>query len=156
MADIHPFAVVSLDARLGAYVRIWSGAVVGAWCQIGDNCVIGANAYIGTGTVMGSECRIQTGVFLPNRSRLGNRVFIGPNVTATDDKHPKVNNPDYKAEPPVFQDDCSVGAGAVILPGVIIGKGAMVGAGAVVTRDVEPYSTVVGCPAQAMKLKEAI
>ena len=156
MPDIHPSAVVSLDARLGSYVKIWSGAVIGAWCQIGDNCVIGANAYIGTGTVLGSECRIQTGVFLPNRSRLGNRVFIGPNVTATDDKYPKVNNHNYKAEPPIFEDDCSIGAGAVILPGVIIGKGAIVGAGAVVTHNVEPYSTVVGCPAQIMKLKEAV
>lgn len=156
MPDIHPTAVVSIDARFGAYVKIWSGAVVGAWCRLGDYCVIGANAYIGGGTVMGDNCRIQTGVFLPNNSILGNRVFIGPNVTATDDRHPKVNNHDYKAEPPILEDDCSIGAGAVILPGVRIGKGAMVGAGAVVTHDVEPYSTVVGCPAALLKFKEAI
>jgi UDP-2-acetamido-3-amino-2,3-dideoxy-glucuronate N-acetyltransferase len=156
MPDIHPSAVVSPDAKLGAYVKIWSGAIIAPFVQIGDNCVIGAHAYVGYGTIMGESCRLQTGVFLPNYSCLGKRVFIGPNVTATDDRHPKVNNPSYKAEPPIFEDDCSVGAGAVILPGIHIGHHAMVGAGAVVTHDVEPYSTVVGCPAMPMKLKEAV
>ena len=156
MPDIHPTAQVSPDAKLGTYVKVWSGAVIAPFAQIGDNCVIGANAYVGFGTIMGSECRLQSGVFLPNHSRLGNRVFVGPNVTATDDRYPKVNNPNYKAEPPHFEDDCSIGAGAVILPGVRIGHHAMVGAGAVVTHDVEPYSTVVGCPAAVMKLKEAV
>jgi acetyltransferase-like isoleucine patch superfamily enzyme len=92
--------------------------------------------------------RIQHGAFLPNRARIGDRVFIGPNATFTDDRYPEVNNPRYKAEPPIVEDDVAIGAGAVILPGVRIGRGALIGAGAVVTKDVPPSAVVVGNPAR--------
>ena len=148
MPDIHPNAVVSRDARLGCNVKIWSGAVVGQWVTIGDDCVIGSNAYVGWGTTMGRGCRLQHGVFLPNHSQLGERVFIGPNVTFTDDKYPRAGNIHYKPEPPVLEDECSIGAGATILPGITIGKCAMVGAGAVVTHDVPDFAVVMGVPAK--------
>jgi acetyltransferase-like isoleucine patch superfamily enzyme len=48
----------------------------------------------------------------------------------------------------VIEDDCWLGAGAIVVDGVRIGRGSVVGAGAVVTRDVEPYSVVVGVPAR--------
>ena len=85
-------------------------------------------------------------MFLPQRSYIGERVFIGPNVTFTDDRHPKVNV-SYHPEPPIVQDDVSIGAGAVILPGIKIGRGAMIGAGAVVTKDVPAEVVVLGNPA---------
>jgi acetyltransferase-like isoleucine patch superfamily enzyme len=66
----------------------------------------------------------------------------------TDDKHPRAGMP-YKAAPPVLQHCCSIGAGAVILPGVTVGANATVGAGAVVTEDVQAGATVVGCPARS-------
>ena len=72
---------------------------------------------------------------------------MGPLATATDDKNPRANNPAYKHEPPVLDDDVSVGAGAVLLPGVHLYMGSVVGAGAVVTKDVHPNVTVVGNPA---------
>lgn len=79
--------------------------------------------------------------------RIGKGVFIGPLVVLTDDKHPKAGYL-YKPQPPILEDECSLGAGAVILPGVRIGRGAMVGAGAVCTQDVPPFTTVIGCPAR--------
>jgi acetyltransferase-like isoleucine patch superfamily enzyme len=94
--------------------------------------------------------RINHGSFLPNRSTVGNDVFIGPNVTFTDDKYPRSGNKHYKAEPPIVEDNVSVGAGAIILPGIRLGKGCMIGAGAVVTEDVEPGMTVVGMPARIL------
>jgi acetyltransferase-like isoleucine patch superfamily enzyme len=145
---IHEKAVVHETARLGEGTVVWSGAVVGAGVRTGPHCAIGSNAYIGAGTSMGESCRLQHGVFLPNRSRLGARVFMGPNATATDDRMPKVNNPTYRSQPPTLEDDCAIGAGAVLLPGVRIGRGAMVGAGAVVTRDVDDHQTVFGNPAR--------
>lgn len=66
-----------------------------------------------------------------------------------DDKFPRVNNAAYHAQPPVIEDDASIGAGAVLLPGVRIGRGALVGAGAVVTHDVPAGAVVYGCPARA-------
>ena len=147
---IHAQAVVHATARLGPDTIVWSGAVVGAEVVTGAHCCIGANVYLGEGCQLGESVRIQTGAFLPNRTRVGDRVFIGPNATLTDDKHPRVNNPRYRADPPVLESDCAIGAGAVLLPGVRIGRGALVGAGAVVTRDVAAYTTVAGNPAREM------
>jgi len=154
MSDVHPSAVVSQDARLGRNVKVWSGAVICQFVEIGDDCVIGSNAYVGWGTKMGRGCRLQHGVFLPNNSILGDRVFIGPNVTFTDDKFPRAGNIHYKPEPPFLAYGCSIGAGATILPGVRIGQMAMVGAGAVVTHDVPAASLVVGIPARIVDQKE--
>ena len=152
MPDIHPLAVVSLDARLGCNVKVWSGAVIGQFAEIGDDCVIGSNAYVGWGTRMGRGCRLQHGVFLPNNSLLGQNVFIGPNATFTDDKYPRAGNVDYKPEPPTLCSNCSIGAGATILPGVTIYHHAMVGAGAVVTHDVPAYAVVMGVPARVVEI----
>lgn len=113
--------------------------------------MIGSNVYVGMHTVMGENVRIQHGAFLVRRMKIGDRVFIGPNATFTDDRHPVVNNPRYRPEPPVLEDDVNVGANATILPGVRLGKGCTVGAGAVVTRDVAPYTTVVGNPARRLE-----
>jgi len=156
MPDIHPTAVVSPDARLGRNVKVWSGAVIGQFAEIGEDCVIGSNAYVGWGTRMGRGCRLQHGVFLPNNAVLGERVFIGPNATFTDDKYPRAGNIDYKPEPPVLKDGCSVGAGATVLPGVTIGKYAMVGAGAVVTHRVPDYAVVMGVPARIIEINEPV
>lgn len=153
MPDIHPSAVVSIDARFGVNIKVWSGAVIGAWARIGDNSVIGSNCYVGWGTIMGEGCRLNHGTFLPNNSRLGNNVFCGPNVTFTDDKYPRAGNIDYKPEPPTLKDGCSIGAGAVILPGVTIGAGAMVGAGCVVTEDVPDFAVVVGNPSRIIRIE---
>ena len=97
---------------------------------------------------MGDNVRIQHGAFIPNGTVIGHRVFIGPNVSLTDDRYPRAGNVDYVALPPILEDDCALGAGAIILPGVRVGKGAMVGAGAVVVDDVPAFTTVVGCPAR--------
>ncbi len=135
---IHPTAVI------GECVNIWHFSVVLADVTIGHNVSIGTGCEIGRGTTIGDFTRIGHGVFLPPNSKIGSNVFIGPSVTMTDDRRPVVNNHNYHAEPPVIQDDVSIGAGCVILPGVTIFKGARIGAGSVVTRDVPPNSLVYG------------
>lgn len=148
-ATVHSQALVDDSATLGAGTAVWQFAHVMAGVRTGIHCSIGGAAEIGRDCVLGDNVRIGYGVFLPNRTRVGHRVFIGPRATLCDDKHPRVNNPRYKASPPVIEDDASIGAGAVLLPGVVVGRGALVGAGAVVTRDVAPYTVVMGNPARA-------
>jgi len=145
---VYQPAFVARTAALGKGSIVYYFAQVREACLIGERVVIGSNCFIGEGTLIGSDTRIQHGCFLPKRSRIGSRVFIGPNVTATDDKRPRVNHRDYNAQPPTIHDDASIGAGAILLPGVIIGKGAMVGAGSVVVRDVPAGETYYGAPAQ--------
>ena len=93
---------------------------------------------------MQDKAHITAGTFI------GDRVFIGHYVITANDKHPVVGNPNWVPQPPVIEDDASIGGGAVILPGVRIGKGAIVGMGAVVTKDVPPGETWVGVPARRM------
>ena len=51
----------------------------------------------------------------------------------------------------VLDDDCWIGAGAILLPGITVGKMAIVGAGSVVTKDVTDNSVVAGVPARIIK-----
>jgi UDP-2-acetamido-3-amino-2,3-dideoxy-glucuronate N-acetyltransferase len=147
MPNIHQFCVVDPSVTFGAYCTVWHFTSIGFGVEIGDNVTIGSHCYIGNYTVIGDESRIQTGVFLPNNSVIGDRVFIGPHCVFTDDRYPRVNK-DYTAQPPILENDVSIGAGAVILPGVTIGEGSIVGAGTVVTRNVPRHVTVRGAPSQ--------
>jgi acetyltransferase-like isoleucine patch superfamily enzyme len=143
---------VSPTAEIGEGTKIWHFAVILDEVVIGAFCSIGSHAEIGKGSTIGYGSRISHGVFLPNNSKIGLNVFIGPGVVFTDDRYPRVNNPHYKAEPPVVEDGANIGAGAVILPGVTIGKGALIGAGAVVTKNVKPGDLVRGPAAASMRL----
>lgn len=93
---------------------------------------------------------------------LGDHVLIGSNVTISSGKHPIDGR-----EPPIFtrptvplpiviEDDVWIGAGAVIMPGVRLGRGSVIGANAVVTRDTAPYSVNVGVPAQAVRERKLV
>jgi acetyltransferase-like isoleucine patch superfamily enzyme len=148
VADVHE------TAKLGAGTVVWSFAVVCAGVRTGVNCAIGSGVYVGRDAVLGESVRVQDKAHLTDRMVIGDRVFIGPCAVFVNDRHPRVNNPRYRAEPPIVEDDASIGANATILPGVRIGRGAVVGAGAVVTKDVEPYTTVVGNPARVLVREE--
>jgi UDP-2-acetamido-3-amino-2,3-dideoxy-glucuronate N-acetyltransferase len=133
---------IDSTAIIGANVNVWHFAVVQAFARICDGVSIGSGAEIGKHSYIGNGSRIGAHAFLPAHTRIGENVFVGPNVTCTDDKHPVANNRNYKAQPPTIEDNAAIGAGAVILPGVHVGKGAMIGAGAIVTKNVAPNAIV--------------
>lgn len=141
-STIHPSVMVGENCVFWQYATICEDAV------LGQGVVIGSHAWVGRGVTIGNFTRVQHGAFIPNHTKIGQGCFIGPNATLTDDKHPKAGA-FYRPLPPILEDDCSIGAGAVILPGVRIGRGAMVGAGAVVTQDVAAFAVVYGCPARS-------
>lgn len=86
---------------------------------------------------------------------LGDRVSIGPRVMLLALSHANASkirqNMTHHEGGIRIEDDCWIGAGAIILTGVTIGKGSVVGAGSVVTKDVDPYSIVVGNPAKKIR-----
>lgn len=144
-------AFIAPSATMGEDSVVWHFARVLAEVRIGRNVSIGGGAEIGRGCVIGDDTRISAGVFLPPHSVVGKAVFIGPNATFTDDRHPRVlkpGDPPYNAEPPHIGDFAAIGAGAVICPGVRIGEGARVAAGAIVTKDVVPFGMVRSMPAR--------
>lgn len=146
---IHKPVVLAPTVETGMTCTIWSFTTICGGTILGREVVIGANCWIGHSCVIGDGTRLQTGVFIPNDTIIGKGVFIGPHAVLTDDKYPQAGQP-YTPMPPVLGDYCSIGAGAVILPGVRIGAHAMVGAGAVVSQDVPPHTRVVGVPARIL------
>jgi UDP-2-acetamido-3-amino-2,3-dideoxy-glucuronate N-acetyltransferase len=108
--------------------------------------------------VIGDRCKVEAFAFIPSGVRIGKEVFVGPQVTFTNDKLPRAVG-DWSVTRTIVEDGASIGAGAIIVCGVTIGKHAMVGAGSVVTKDVPAGTLVVGNPArqvgQAPKLPKS-
>lgn len=129
---------------------MWQFVVILPGAQIGRDCNICSHSLIESDVVIGDRVTIKSGVQLWNGIRVANDVFIGPNVTFTNDKHPKSGNVNFTLLSTRIEAGASIGGGATILPGVVIGANATIGAGAVVTKDVLPGATVVGNPARAI------
>jgi len=146
-AFIHPLSDVQ-STDIGDGTRIWQFCVVLPGAKIGRNCNICSHCLIEGGAVIGDNVTVKCGVQVWDGVSLEDDVFVGANVTFTNDRHPKSGNRDFALEKTVVGRGASIGAGAVILPGLTIGENAVVGAGAVVTHDVPAGATVVGNPAR--------
>lgn len=116
-------------------------------CKIGKNCKVESFVYIEEGVTVGDRCKLKPHAYIPSGVTIEDDVFIGPNVTFTNDKHPHVEG-EWKLLKTVVGRNASIGAGAVILPGLVIGRNAIVGAGSVVTKNVQDGQVVYGNPAR--------
>ena len=145
--NIHPMSDVQ-SVNIGAGTSIWQFCVVLPLAQIGDECNICSHCFIENDVVLGERVTVKCGVQLWDGLRLEDDVFIGPNVTFTNDKHPRSKQHPDVFNQTIIRKGASIGANATILPGIEIGEGAMIGAGAVVTRSVAAGITVVGNPAR--------
>ena len=133
----------------GTNTKIWHPELsVLLDCYFGDDCTIHSHVWIGNGVITGDRCKIQAFSFIPEGVTIGNDVFIGPRVTFTNDKYPPRDRKLWSRT--IVNDGVSIGAGAVIVAGVSLGKKCRVGAGAVVTKNVEKGVTVVGNPAREL------
>ena len=152
---IHPTAEVSLQADIGPGTRIWHQAQVRERARLGANCIVGKGAYVDFDVSIGSNVKLQNGVFVYHGVTVEDGVFLGPGVILTNDKLPRAINPDgtlksdadWEVSPTLNKRGASIGARAVVLPGVTIGEFSLVGAGSVVTRDVPDHGLVYGNPA---------
>ena len=153
---IHPTAIVETD-RIGAGTRIWAFAHIMPDVSIGANCNIGDHCFVESGVRIGQNVTVKNGNMIWTGVVLEDGVFVGPHVFFTNDLYPRSPRlPEAAARyrdaawlrPTVVQHGASLGAAAVILAGVTVGRFSMVGAGAVVTRDVAPYALVIGNPAR--------
>lgn len=149
-ADVAP------SARIGAGSSVWHLAQIREDAVLGSNCVVGRGAYIGTGVVMGDNCKVQNYALVYEPAELGHGVFIGPAVVLTNDTYPRAINSDGSLKSasdwePVgvrILEGAAIGARAVCVAPVTIGRWATVAAGSVVTRDVPDFALVAGVPAK--------
>lgn len=146
--DRRNSAIPLLDLK-GINARIEPGAIIREQVEIGDNAVIMMGAVINIGAVIGQGTMIDMGAVLGGRATVGRNCHIGAGAVLAGVIEPA------SATPVVVEDGVLVGANAVVIEGVRVGRGAVVAAGAVVIEDVPADTVVAGCPARAIKRKDA-
>ncbi|MFD2232193.1 WxcM-like domain-containing protein [Phaeospirillum tilakii] len=136
------------SAAIGAGTRIWAFTHVLPGARIGAECNICDHVFIENDVVVGDRVTIKSGVQLWDGVRLEDDVFIGPNVSFTNDRFPRSKVYPERFLTTIVRRGASIGAGATLLPGIEIGVRACVGAGAVVTGSIPPNAIAVGNPAR--------
>jgi acetyltransferase-like isoleucine patch superfamily enzyme len=144
---IHPQAIVESES-IGERTRIWAFAHVLKGAVIGRNCNICDFVFVENDVVMGDDVTVKSGVYIWDGLRIEDGAFVGPAVIFTNDHSPRSKAYQEQIPKTFIREGASLGAGAIILPGLEVGRYAMVGAGAVVTKDVKDHELVYGNPAK--------
>ena len=153
---VHPQAICDCKS-VGKNTRIWGFSHVMKRVVIGKDCNIGEHVFVESGVKIGDRVTIKNGVQLWEGVTIEDDVFVGPSVVFTNDKFPR--SPRSAVALKRYADKgwlvktkvcrgASIGAGAILLPGIEIGSYATVAAGAVVTSSVLPGRLVMGSPAR--------
>lgn len=146
---IHESSYIDKDSTVGEGTKIWHFSHIMSNSEIGKNCNIGQNVVISPEVKIGNNVKIQNNVSVYTGVICEDNVFLGPSMVFTNVINPRsaiVRRGEFKTT--VVEKGASIGANATIICGNKIGKYSFVGAGAVVTKDVKPYSLVVGNPAR--------
>ena len=152
-------ADVDERAAVGEGTIVWHLAQVRENAEIGEQCVIGRGAYVGPGVRVGDRCKIQNHALVYEPAVLEDGVFIGPAVVLTNDVFPRAVTPegvlktaeDWEAVGVTVREGAAIGARAVCVAPVTIGRWALVAAGAVVATDVPDFALVAGVPARRIR-----
>ena len=149
-ADVDPTAVI------GEGSQIWHLAQVREYARLGPGCTLGRGAYVGPGVILGKNCKVQNYALVYEPALLEDGVFVGPAAVFTNDLFPRATNvdgtrktsEDWAMVGVTVRTGASIGARAVCVAPITIGRWAMVAAGAVVTQNVPPFALVAGVPAR--------
>jgi acetyltransferase-like isoleucine patch superfamily enzyme len=155
-ARVMTSADVDDRAKIGAGTTVWHLAQVREDAEVGSGCVIGRGAYVGPGVVVGDNVKLQNYALVYEPARLADGVFVGPAAVLTNDTYPRAVTPegrlkageDWTAVGVVVEEGAAIGARAVCVAPVTIGRWALVAAGAVVVADVPDFALVAGVPAR--------
>lgn len=147
---IHSHGIVEPGATIGDGTNVWAFAHVLSGAVVGQDCNICDHVFIENDVLIGDRVTLKCGVQIWDGITIGDDVFIGPNATFANDKFPRSKQHLENVVRTTIRHGASIGAGAVILPGITISEYAMVGAGAVVTKSVPAHAIVVGNPARVV------
>jgi len=142
--DRRNSAIPLLDLK-NIKARIEPGAIIRDQVEIGDNAVIMMGAVINIGASIGEGSMIDMGAILGGRATVGKNCHVGAGAVLAGVIEPP------SAKPVIIEDDVLIGANAVVVEGVSVGKGSVVAAGAIVLEDVPANTLVAGAPARVIK-----
>lgn len=149
---IHPLS--DCQAPIPDSTNIWQFCVVLPYAKVGENCNVCSHCFIENDVEIGNNVTVKCGVQLWDGLRVEDDVFIGANVSFTNDRYPRSKQYPVAFEKTVIRKGASIGAGSVVLCGIEIGEKAMIGAGSVVTKDVPAGELWVGNPARFVRKLE--
>lgn len=152
-------AEVADTARIGDSSSVWHLAQIREGATLGRGCIVGRGAYIGSGVTIGDNCKLQNYALVYEPAVLESGVFVGPAAVLTNDQYPRAvnadgslkNGEDWQPVGVSCRTGASIGARAVCVAPVTIGRWALVAAGAVVTQDVPDFALVAGVPARRVR-----
>lgn len=144
--------ILGQDVRIADFVNLYG-------CRIGDESRIGPFVEVQRNAVIGRRCKVQSHSFICEGVTLEDEVFVGHGVMFINDRYPRATTADgelkraadWACETTLVKRRASIGSGATILCGIVIGEEAVVGAGSVVTRNVAARSVVAGNPAREIR-----
>ncbi len=147
----HETAVIDDGCSIGKGTKIWHFSHIMKDSVIGKNCNIGQNVVVSPQVILGNNCKIQNNVSVYTGVICEDDVFMGPSMVFTNVINPRsaVNRKSEYMKTYV-KKGATFGANCTIVCGITIGEYAFIGAGAVVTKDVKPYSLVVGNPGRQL------
>ena len=145
----HESSYIDDNVIIGSGTKIWHFSHLQSGAKIGRNCSIGQNVNVANNVLIGNNVKIQNNVSIYEGVQLEDFVFCGPSMVFTNIKLPRSEYPQKGTKhylKTLVKKSASIGANATIVCGVTIGEYSMIGSGAVVTKDIPPYSLVIGNP----------
>jgi UDP-2-acetamido-3-amino-2,3-dideoxy-glucuronate N-acetyltransferase len=155
---IHPTANIEEDVTIGPDSAIWDHVHIRPKSRLGHHCIVGEKSYIAYNVRIGNYVKINAFVYIPTGITVEDKVMISAGAIFVNDKYPKAfdyergelkgSGPGDETQKTLVCEGSSIGAGAIVLGGLRLGRFCMVGAGSVVTTPVADHALVVGSPAQ--------
>lgn len=143
-------SVIYRGSTFGPGLHISHGGLVREECTFGKDVSVGSHSIVEHHVTLGDGVRLHSRCFVPEFSVLEDGVWLGPGVTVTNSKYPNQEDSKDRLDGVHLRRGATVGAAAVLLPGVEIGENAMIGAGSVITKDVPAGAVVVGNPGRKL------
>lgn len=157
---VHPTAIVEDGVEIGEGTSVWDNVHLRGPSRIGRDCIIGEKTYIAYEVEIGDRCKLNAMVYVPTAVTIEDGVMISAGTIFTNDRYPRActsdltelrtSDPDEHTVPTLVREGTTIGAGAVIGPGIELGRFSMIGMGSVVTQSVPDFHLVVGNPARVV------
>ncbi len=155
---IHPTAVIEEGVRIGPGSSVWDNVHIRKNARLGHHCIVGEKTYIAYDVLIGNYVKLNAFVYIPTGVTIEDKVMVSAGCIFVNDKYPRAfdlgtkgllsSAPNEETLETRLREGATIGAGAIILGGVDIGKYALIGAGSVVTKTVAPYALMAGNPAR--------